>query len=341
MELKKRTNGIWMVIIEGRRISTGEHDRKRAALAARIIIASGGRRPARKAKRSLTTSLYETYDRVWVQQKSHVETLKRVRKIAKDEGLVDVGQISYQWLVLMVERLRAKGNAPGTINRKLAAIRKTLSEDTKLGHIEKVPPMPIQREIKTKLRWLTQEEENRLVIAAHEVWDGADAEFFGPLVQALCFTGARIGEFTRAMRDRTYSNQQISFEDTKNGRDRAVPLLPETLVQIEACSKWFAEMDERHAADRKNPYVTTAYLSKRFERLRNAAGMPDVSLHTLRHTCASRLAQAGVDLYRVRDWLGHTSITTTERYAHLAPSSLDSAALALRNESVKKRMTAA
>jgi site-specific recombinase XerD len=45
-------------------------------------------------------------------------------------------------------------------------------------------------------------------------------------------------------------------------------------------------------------------------------------IHSLRHTCASRLVNAGVDLYVVCKWLGHSSIQITERYAHLNPDKL-------------------
>ena len=45
-------------------------------------------------------------------------------------------------------------------------------------------------------------------------------------------------------------------------------------------------------------------------------------LHTFRHTCASILVQQGVPIYSVAAWLGHSSIVVTQRYAHLAPSSL-------------------
>lgn len=49
------------------------------------------------------------------------------------------------------------------------------------------------------------------------------------------------------------------------------------------------------------------------------------SLHTLRHTFASHLVQNGVDLYTVSKLLGHSSVTTTEIYAHLSPNSFKSA----------------
>jgi integrase len=44
--------------------------------------------------------------------------------------------------------------------------------------------------------------------------------------------------------------------------------------------------------------------------------------HCLRHTCASRLAQSGVDQYTVQNWLGHTTSKMTARYSWLAPTHL-------------------
>ena len=43
---KRKNNGIWMVTVDGRRVSTGERDKARAKRAARIILDSGGMRPA-------------------------------------------------------------------------------------------------------------------------------------------------------------------------------------------------------------------------------------------------------------------------------------------------------
>jgi integrase len=48
----------------------------------------------------------------------------------------------------------------------------------------------------------------------------------------------------------------------------------------------------------------------------------DFHFHDLRHTCATRMVQAGVDLYKVQRLLGHKSPIMTQRYAHHYPESL-------------------
>jgi integrase len=51
--------------------------------------------------------------------------------------------------------------------------------------------------------------------------------------------------------------------------------------------------------------------------------------HILRHTCASRLVQGGIDIRRVQMWLGHQTLTMTMRYAHLATNDLDGCVVVL------------
>jgi site-specific recombinase XerD len=64
-------------------------------------------------------------------------------------------------------------------------------------------------------------------------------------------------------------------------------------------------------------------LQRRFEKCANAAGLysedrtQNVTIHTLRHTFGSQLALKGIPLRRIQYLMGHTSISTTERYAHL------------------------
>jgi site-specific recombinase XerD len=65
------------------------------------------------------------------------------------------------------------------------------------------------------------------------------------------------------------------------------------------------------------------------KRLGFNAGVTDrrekVVFHTLRHTYASRLVMSGVDLYTVQRLMGHSTISMTERYSHLAPDHLEKA----------------
>src|SRR5208282_4319964 len=76
----------------------------------------------------------------------------------------------------------------------------------------------------------------------------------------------------------------------------------------------------------KRPWDWCSHL---FGVITKAAGCPDVTMHILRHTCASRLVQKGVPIFTVSKWLGHSSVKVTERYAKLAPDSLAMALSAL------------
>ncbi|HDD24105.1 MAG TPA: hypothetical protein ENF52_01555 [Chloroflexi bacterium] len=59
---------------------------------------------------------------------------------------------------------------------------------------------------------------------------------------------------------------------------------------------------------------------KGFAAVCKEAGLDWVTPHTLRHTFASQLAIAGVSLYKISKWLGHSNFSTTQIYAHLQAS---------------------
>ncbi|HEX9867760.1 MAG TPA: site-specific integrase, partial [Candidatus Tectomicrobia bacterium] len=101
----------------------------------------------------------------------------------------------------------------------------------------------------------------------------------------------------------------------KNGESRSVPMNRVLTATLKAVKLKGAE-GERVFCNRQG----TPYRSFRtaFERAVRKAGIQDFTFHDLRHTFASRLVMAGVDLPTVKELLGHKDITMTLRYAHLS-----------------------
>lgn len=75
-------------------------------------------------------------------------------------------------------------------------------------------------------------------------------------------------------------------------------------------------------------------------KARRKAGLDDIRFQDLRHTFASHLVMAGVDLMTVKELLGHKSIKMTERYSHLSPNHKANAVKVLESLSTDKEKEA-
>lgn len=95
--------------------------------------------------------------------------------------------------------------------------------------------------------------------------------------------------------------------DTKNGDPRIVPMHR----KIRCCAHVVLPDQSR--------------ISKHFRDAREKVGLEWLHFHDLRHSAASAMVNDGVDLYTVGVVLGHKTVVSTKRYAHLATSSLRSA----------------
>ncbi|MCL5965766.1 MAG: site-specific integrase [Deltaproteobacteria bacterium] len=108
----------------------------------------------------------------------------------------------------------------------------------------------------------------------------------------------------------------ILLDRTKNGERREIPInatLREALQQIVRrvdCPHVFVNEEGKRYGDVK----------KGFHAACRRAGIKDFRFHDLRHTFASQLVMAGVDITTVKALLGHKTLTMTLRYSHLAPS---------------------
>ena len=76
--------------------------------------------------------------------------------------------------------------------------------------------------------------------------------------------------------------------------------------------------------------VSQTYVQKRFKALLTRAGLPDIRLHDLRHSCATLLIGKNVPMKTVQEWLGHSDYRiTADIYSHVTSTMLDDAAAAM------------
>ncbi|AYY58287.1 site-specific integrase [Burkholderia multivorans] len=244
---------------------------------------------------------------------------------------------------MLVANRKAEGDKPATIKHEIGLLRATINEMAKLGF--KVSREIVFPELRTsyRLRYLDSNDESALL---REL----DPERLRARINA---SKRQTPEMTRNMQD----NYDITVFLLDTGcRYSEVANIPWSAINLDACTislyrskvrnedvlhmttrletilrrRW----DERRAGQR---YVfedrtgnERGYSTKSIKKAIERAGLNDpvlvkerggrVTLHTLRHTFASKLVKAGVSLYEVSVLLGHSDPKMTQRYAHLSPN---------------------
>ncbi|MEM9666486.1 MAG: tyrosine-type recombinase/integrase [Bacteroidota bacterium] len=108
---------------------------------------------------------------------------------------------------------------------------------------------------------------------------------------------------------------------TKSGDDRAVPLSAMALAVYDELGGPERPRSEPLLRGVRGGPVCPQWLGKAFKkRLRTLGLAEELHWHSLRHSFVSWLAMGGVDAYQIKAWAGHASLSTTEKYMHLAPS---------------------
>lgn len=188
--------------------------------------------------------------------------------------------------------------APSTVNRQLALLRSCLNTAVDWGYIHSSPvKVKMYRERPSDIV-ISEREQARLFDAIGQDRDLRDLVIF------LFTTGCRKSEALK-LKWCHWNGDFITFVDTKSGSNRKCwvgPRLREILVgRINTPSLQVFPSDP----------------SRRFRAAARQAGLSDdVTLHTIRHTVATRLSLSGVDLATIGRILGHKSYSTTMRYAH-------------------------
>ena len=165
-----------------------------------------------------------------------------------------------------------------------------------------------------RLRWLTVDEAQRLQNAA--------APDLRMLVAAGLNTGCRAGELL-ALRAGDYDSRShtLLIADSKSGAPRRVPLTDDGVALFERITVGKLEDEALFLRADGSPWYRVALVRAMRAACTAARVRPAATFHTLRHTYASHLVQAGVPLIFVAETLGHSDARmVTKHYGHLAPS---------------------
>lgn len=201
-----------------------------------------------------------------------------------------------------------------TVNYHLSVLSKIFSLAVDAEIVEANPCFRVKK-LKLnnqRIRVLSAEEEEKLLSALGE------NELVKNIVRIALHTGMRRGEiFNLTWFDIDFNRNFIQIRESKSGKKRLVPM-NETVKNLLGNLK------------RKNEYVfpspkTGARLDnikRSFRRAVEDAGIKDFRFHDLRHTAATRMADAGADAFTLMRILGHSDIRMTTRYTHATDAAL-------------------
>lgn len=308
--------------VDGVRVSrsTGKFTKKEAKLVEAVekkrMMVDGALSPRERAARMLlSTATQKTYDERWKDNKDGLKS-KRLAERAMDLiGDIPLSKIDDQMIKYLVKQLEESGVKGATINRYLATM-KTLLHD----HQQPWEHIKLKKESKGRIRVLSKEEELAVVSLLRDTDHKSKRSYYpeaADLVEVLVDTGCRLSEILNLKyEDINWDTNLITIWVNKGDKPRSIPMTKRVggILLARQEGNWLKPF----SIDIDQAQKAWSWVRKRmmleYDR--------EFVMHSLRHTCATRLLDRGIDLYTVKEWLGHSTIQVTERYAHLNPAKL-------------------
>lgn len=259
----------------------------------------------------------QMYDDIWGSNKSQRIYRQYVKELQDFFGKdMKLSAITTREVDRFLNHCRDKGNSDKTLNRKISVLSKLLKKALAREDIHKLPVLQRRKEGQGRKRFLSDDEEQDIIST---LWQQGE-EQASKRVQFMLYTGARDGEVRNLAWSDVVGNK-VTLEGKTGHRTIVLP------VKAKEALEW----SKKQGHNRPFPMSYTSF-KEAWDKAAVILGKtedPQWVPYVLRHTCASRLVQRGVDLRRVKDWMGHSTITTTMIYAHLAPDDLEQCAEAL------------
>ena len=215
---------------------------------------------------------------------------------------------------------RDNGTSPSTVNRELYMLSKAFNlavkewewlKDNPVSRVQK------ERENNEVDRWLTENEERRLL--------GNSPNWLREIIVFALNTGLRQDELLSLEWNRVnLLRKTILIQKTKNNKPNTLPLnsIALNVIMQKYEGKVRSLKSDLVFISKSGTKICKRNLIRAFAQALEKAEIKNFTFHCLRHTFATRLAQNGVDIYKIAKLLNHKDLKNTQRYSHHCPESL-------------------
>jgi site-specific recombinase XerD len=230
---------------------------------------------------------------------------------------VPLAQVSFREIDQFVEHQHQHDRSWATINRRLNALKHFFAFclDQQLVRGNPVKPSHFVRRGRPLPKALSREQVQRLF-----------AQIVHPMDRALFLVmlrgGLRVSEVAHLQLEHIdWEQQALQIVQGKGRKDRRVYLSPDAIASLHQCLAQHPGTRVQSSVfwnrKRHTQPLSIKAIQKKMERYAKAAGIT-ASCHSLRHTFASNLLEHGAEVVTIRDFLGHSQIASSERYAKVS-----------------------
>ncbi len=246
---------------------------------------------------------------------------------------LDVKSVTRENLMLCIGQLSKQKKSAATVNRFIAAVRTLFAYAKKLNYIEKNPSLEMKT-VKLPKRvpnFMTTSEVNELCnepVKDELLWASRDHAIFLMLYSSGCraseLVGLRLSDFMDGGRSAVVTgkgNKQRKVYFAQEARKALAEYLADRKKVLE--ENKVNPLPAQLFINQKGGPLTTGGLRYILNRYSGVEGTNHhINPHAFRHTFATTMLGNGADVRMVQEMLGHSSISTTQRYTHITTEKL-------------------
>jgi integrase/recombinase XerD len=247
------------------------------------------------------------------------------KKLKKNPTDIEFSDLNVDLVLDFLDNLENdRNNLVRSRNQRLAVVRSfvryiSYKSPEFLGDAQRILSIPRKRSDTPMLEYLTREEIEAIIKSADRSTQAGERDFM--LFTLMYNTGARVSEVLSLKKINVNFHKPASVSiDGKGRKERKVPLWSSTTNMLQA---WCTNLNDNSPLfkNRDGNILTRSGVAFRLEGLVKKATIKcpsmikkNISPHTIRHTTAMHLLQAGIDITMIAMWLGHSSLKSTHGY---------------------------